>query len=212
MCAENPTTKEHVPPKTFFPTGYRKNLWTVPSCSIHNNDNSLDVEYTGNCIINALESTGSALEQSQIKVFKAFDRRASVRLGTLENPKLIRLPSGELTVTFRVNTDRVTSVMEAIAFGVHFNLSGTTYMGRWKIVTPNLRSVANAHYGQPEERVPLFNNLADMSFDELETPEPDVFRCSVHTFPDESVVYKFVFYIGFTVYAIDTFIHEIITS
>ncbi|MDC4397076.1 hypothetical protein NQ657_19490, partial [Acinetobacter baumannii] len=37
-------TKEHVPPKCFFPqdlnSTYRKNLIKVPSCRVHNNDTS----------------------------------------------------------------------------------------------------------------------------------------------------------------------------
>ena len=31
-------TSEHVPPKCFFPKGYRNQLMTVPSCEKHNND------------------------------------------------------------------------------------------------------------------------------------------------------------------------------
>lgn len=36
-CGEQSTTTEHVPPKSFFPKGQRKNLITVPSCPKHNN-------------------------------------------------------------------------------------------------------------------------------------------------------------------------------
>ncbi|AXH64146.2 MULTISPECIES: hypothetical protein [Providencia] len=37
-CGNPATTREHVPPKCFFPKG--SNLITVPSCEIHNNDKS----------------------------------------------------------------------------------------------------------------------------------------------------------------------------
>jgi len=30
MCERTATTREHVPPKSFFPEGYRTNLVTVP--------------------------------------------------------------------------------------------------------------------------------------------------------------------------------------
>jgi hypothetical protein len=49
-CDQPATTREHVPPQSFFPEGHRQNLITVPSCALHNNGNSLDVEYTRNII------------------------------------------------------------------------------------------------------------------------------------------------------------------
>jgi hypothetical protein len=54
-CNEIATTKEHTPPKCFFPKkkdlpsgspDYRKNLITVPSCEKHNTGRSKDDEYT----------------------------------------------------------------------------------------------------------------------------------------------------------------------
>src|SRR5438270_11772363 len=49
-CNEDSVTREHVPPLSFFPTEHRNNLITVPSCRLHNNDNSKDVEYVRNII------------------------------------------------------------------------------------------------------------------------------------------------------------------
>lgn len=41
FCGENATTKEHFPPKSFFPEkGKHLQMETVPSCSVHNNDKS----------------------------------------------------------------------------------------------------------------------------------------------------------------------------
>ena len=34
------TTKEHIPPKAFFPKDQRNQLLTVPSCELHNNAKS----------------------------------------------------------------------------------------------------------------------------------------------------------------------------
>ena len=41
----NTLTKEHVPPKVFFPNTDRDNLITVPSCHLHNSGKSNDDEY-----------------------------------------------------------------------------------------------------------------------------------------------------------------------
>ena len=49
-CPKSATTKEHVPPLSFFPEDQRKNLITVPSCEDHNNSNSKDAEYAQNIV------------------------------------------------------------------------------------------------------------------------------------------------------------------
>ena len=212
MCSDTATTREHIPARTFFPTGYRKELWSVPSCLKHNNNNSLDVEYVAGCIVSAIESTGVALEENQKKVFRAFDRRKRLMLGTYQDIRPIRLPSGEMTATFRIDIDRFQSVMEALAYGIYNYTSKSTYKGRWRVVSPNLGTVETKHKGQRDDRAFLFNAFSEMSFDEIATPQPDVFKCSAYTFPDGKVVYRFEFYNGVIVYAIDTFIYEVMTD
>lgn len=50
MCDRVATTREHAPPRSFFPRDRRVNVIKVPSCTTHNNDNHLDVEYARNLI------------------------------------------------------------------------------------------------------------------------------------------------------------------
>jgi len=203
MCDGANEGREHVPAFTFFPPGYRDHLWTVPACSQHNQNNSKDVEYVAGCIISAIESTGVALEESQKKVFRAFGRSKGLLLGTFQNPILLVLPNGELTATFETDLTRFNSVMEAIAYGIFFRENGTTYTGQWNIVSPNLGSIETKHLGEVDARAEVFNRLNTMPFVEIVTPQPDVFRCSVFSSPNEGkVIYKFEFYNRFTVYAI----------
>lgn len=44
-CGQPANTKEHMPPKSFFPKGGNLQLKTVPSCKEHNNDKSGDDQY-----------------------------------------------------------------------------------------------------------------------------------------------------------------------
>lgn len=44
-CTSKGTTKEHIPPKAFFPEGERDQLLTVRSCPHHNNAKSNDDLY-----------------------------------------------------------------------------------------------------------------------------------------------------------------------
>ncbi|MGB7924099.1 MAG: hypothetical protein WCF57_12720 [Pyrinomonadaceae bacterium] len=203
MCDGANEGREHVPARTFFPKGYRDNLWTVPACKEHNQDNSKDVEYVAGCIISAIETTGVALDESQKKVFRAFGRSKGLLLGTFRNPILVVLPSGELTATFETDLTRFNSVMEALAYGIFFHENGATYTGQWNIVSPNLGSIETKHLDEDDARADLLSQLSKMPFVEIVTPQPDVFRCSVFSSPAEGkVIYRFEFYKGFTVYAV----------
>src|SRR4028119_384032 len=64
-CEQTATTKDHIPPKCFFPEkkylssnspDYRSHLITIPSCSEHNNSRSRDDEYTAAVIVMNSES------------------------------------------------------------------------------------------------------------------------------------------------------------
>jgi hypothetical protein len=44
-CTEKGSTKEHIPPRSFFPEGERVQLLTVKSCKAHNNDKSTNDLY-----------------------------------------------------------------------------------------------------------------------------------------------------------------------
>lgn len=45
MCSSVATTREHFPLKSLFPKKANLQLWTVPSCPIHNNSRSKDDQY-----------------------------------------------------------------------------------------------------------------------------------------------------------------------
>ena len=45
LCRRPARTREHVPPKSFFPRGGNLQLMTVPSCEEHNNAKSDDDQY-----------------------------------------------------------------------------------------------------------------------------------------------------------------------
>ncbi|WDM66145.1 hypothetical protein [Xanthomonas cucurbitae] len=44
-CSAKGTTKEHIPPRSFFPEGEKEQLLTVKSCEKHNNAKSIDDLY-----------------------------------------------------------------------------------------------------------------------------------------------------------------------
>ena len=44
-CTKKGITKEHIPPRSFFPKGEKEQLLTVKSCEIHNNRKATDDQY-----------------------------------------------------------------------------------------------------------------------------------------------------------------------
>jgi hypothetical protein len=44
-CTNKGITKEHIPPRSFFPKGEKEQLLTVKSCEIHNNRKATDDQY-----------------------------------------------------------------------------------------------------------------------------------------------------------------------
>jgi hypothetical protein len=94
-CDQPATTKEHAPPFSFFPNGYKENLITVPSCEAHNNANSKDVEYARN-VITILYGANSVGEQHfSDKSVRSFDH----------SPALLRKTFSDIQpISFRGDT------------------------------------------------------------------------------------------------------------
>jgi len=82
MCDKKPCSKEHVPPKCFFPAkkdlegdeDYRTNLITVPSCDIHNSQKSTDDSYLLAIITAHYENNPLASEHYSTKILRALKK------------------------------------------------------------------------------------------------------------------------------------------
>src|SRR5689334_16121651 len=118
MCDAEATTREHVPPKSFYPKGHRNDLLTVPSCYAHNHDQSLDIEYVRN-VIAGFYGTNNEEEQTFEIAKRSFDRSSALFYQTFGSFERIRL-DGEETGMFRVDLERMKSVMRAIANAIYF--------------------------------------------------------------------------------------------
>lgn len=77
-CGENLTTatnqREHVPPLSFFPKGFRENLMTVPACNKHNSEFSeLDEKFQ--FFIKALRTNSVAENDLLDRVIRGLQRK-----------------------------------------------------------------------------------------------------------------------------------------
>ena len=199
MCEENATTREHVPPRAFFPDGFRTNLWTVPSCVTHNLGNSRDVEYTRNVIVSHRNVRGTAQQLAQSASFRSFEHSSALFFQTFERAELVIL-DGEETAVFPFDLQRFKQVMVAIASALFYRVGGRPYKGQWKVFSPTLHG-ANDLVGIPDNWQQFRDLLRAIPFELKAAPEPSVFRYGVHNFDDgEHFAYLFEFYGGFHSY------------
>jgi hypothetical protein len=141
MCDEPATTKEHVPPKCFFPEqkdtpkglDYRRNLITVPSCDEHNCKKSGDDEYLRTILTLAWRSSSTAgpniekIQRALIASKSKFDQF----LG-METHQRFSINGKERAIGI-VDIPRFIAGMKKIARGIYFVHFGQKPKWREKI-------------------------------------------------------------------------------
>jgi len=200
MCAADATTREHAPPRSFFPSGFRDGLVTVPSCPGHNNDNSADVEYVRNVIVGAypVNEVGLSL---LTKAQRSFDRSPALFVQTYRESWPVLTPEGQSAIS-RLDMARFDSVMAAIARALYYKDEGKQYYGKWGIFSPSLYSSKALLSGGIDDWERFRKTLTMVTFSPLPTPQPRVFKYWVWREADSKLVYKFEFYEGFVVNAL----------
>lgn len=191
MCDEEATTREHVPPKSFFPEEYRDNLITVPSCYTHNHENSPDIEYAKN-VISVSNGTNAVAEQTFESVKRSFDRSPALFNQTFRDIEPVLIDSEELG-RFTYDIARIKSVMSAVACGIYYKKYGERYTAQWNVFVTSLRS-------QNEAQIePLRRLLSALHFDAQPVPQPRVFSYGIHEMVD-GLIWELVFYGSFTIH------------
>jgi hypothetical protein len=197
-CELLATTKEHAPPRSFFPAGHRHNLITVPSCALHNNDNSMDVEYARGVVTSMFGTNLIAEQHFNDKVLRSFDRSPGLLSTTFADFRGMKL-QGKTTGVFEVNIKRMERVMSACVSALHFNDTGQKQTA-WEIFFANL---AFSERASPEEQSAwseFLSMIGKMSFSKQPTNSPDVFQYAIGDFLG-SRIYQMRFYKAFVVIA-----------
>ena len=199
MCDKPGTTKEHVPPKSFFPQGRRTNIWTVPSCPEHNIDNSRDVEYVRNAICIHYGTNTAAKEVFEVAK-RSYDHSPALFNRTFSEIAAIRV-NGEEVGQFPFDLARVKAVVNAIVHALSYRDFGRQYIGQWRVFCATLRSPADV----PPENVAKWDRrrrtLETVPYTSVEVPEPEVFSYGIGRLDDGGFAYRLVFYGGFVVYS-----------
>ena len=197
-CTKPATTKEHAPPFSFFPTGQRTNLITVPSCPEHNNDNSKDVEYARNVISTMFGVNVIGQQLFADKSMRSFDRSPSLMRRTFADIRPVLLRGGTVGA-FTVDTARIANVMRACITALHFRETGER-ASDWEIILPNMTfqgDVTAEQSGAWYEFLSLFRRIP---FQVQTTSSPEVFEFATAEIPGGRI-YSLRFYKGFLVFA-----------
>lgn len=194
-CDQPATTKEHTPPKSFFPPGKRQGLITVPSCSIHNCDNAPDVEYVRNAIAfhAGLNETGGLLIDT---TKRSFDHSPALFSRTFQS--FVVRSTEKHVATYKADLNRVKAMMTAVVQALHYRDQRQKW-NRWQVFVPTLRSESSLNQGS--DCWDAFRGLLNrIPYADRRTAEPEVFRYGSYAL-DWGWVYRLTFYGGFVVNA-----------
>lgn len=197
-CDQPATTREHVPPQSFFPEGHRQNLITVPSCALHNNANSKDVEYTRNVISTFFGVNDVGQKHFLTKGMRSFEHTPALLQTTFSDIRPVSV-GGVQVGAFTTDVARVKKVMIACLTALHFRDSGEKVQ-HWEIVLPNMGFSST---DTTPEQVAVWGQFlslfAQMQFQPRPVQSPEVFQYAVADIIGGRV-YSMRFYKSFLVF------------
>lgn len=220
-CEAIATTKDHIPPKCFFPEkkhlpsnspDYRSQLLTVPACSAHNNSRSSDDEYTAAVIVMNSQSdlaftifkskwVQSLLRRGGVLGKRIFSTARSARV--ISRRKDILIPHETLAISYEIK--RIERVIESIARALYYFESG--YEEKWSndciIRSPNFLN-RDLSYSQDAYNLNQINQafIHGEKHQELgikrKGTHPDIFYYQFFRSEDTNFIIRMVFYSNFT--------------
>jgi len=116
-CTNRGITKEHIPPRSFFPKGENEQLLTIKSCEIHNNRKSIDDQY----ILAQICMNASPSNRAQEVFLKKIEPQLSHNDGAFKkmlSKGAVSLPDG--SVKYPVDISRFDDFFTALSCGVIF--------------------------------------------------------------------------------------------
>lgn len=207
ICSQPPTSVEHTPARCFFPLDKRKNLITVDSCTVHNEDTSKDDEYVRNIIAMSLGNNGVALEHFLEKCIASFKKSPGLLITTTKNRKRVHYQepdqkSLQPTYAFEIDRTRINFVLRKIAYALFFKKFRTPWNRELIVGTEFLRTEGM----ETDEIGNLIQSfkpiLGSLTF---EGENPDVFRYyfgETNNLDINDQILIMVFYEGFEVWVI----------
>ena len=171
FCGAPATSEEHVPPKAIFPKpkdspdgrDYRKGLWKVPSCELHNSATSKDDEYLLYVSTMSLASNSLGTHHFLTKVRRAIAERPLLIQRIIHNAKqvwVVDTHTGKQfrTYAFQPDAARLNAVYEKIARGIEYRERGARWAGSVSVLVESEISFDDADSNRLREFISLAND------------------------------------------------------
>ena len=154
-CAERGLTKEHIPPRSFFPDGEKQQLLTVRSCTRHNNSKSKDDLYVLAQICMNASPSNRAREVFLSKIVPQLSFNNSALRKRLVKGA-VELPNG--AVKYRTEIDRFDEFFSALSCGIVYKACGSSLPPNFEIthIYHNLQRDASAEETKLKDHIGEF--------------------------------------------------------
>ena len=204
VCDRAATTREHAPPKCFFPEqkdvgrDLRKNLISVPSCRDHNTARSNDDQYVMAIVVMHFMTTGVARSQFATKIIRTLKRSTPLVKSLFRQPKNVTV-DGERTVAVGIDRVRFNRVMECTCRALVFHHSGERIQDEVTIFSTGIFHPHRLERDSDESSLELAVRRILEGQPRL-GENPEVFWYQFVHIPTQLTAVRLEFYGGFTVY------------
>jgi hypothetical protein len=196
-CTEKGITKEHIPPKAFFPKDEKDQLLTVKSCVEHNNAKSKDDLY----VLAQICMNASPSNRAREIFMKKVKPQLEFNNGALRKRLAAgAVPQEDGAVKYPVDEKRLEEFFTALSCGVIFKSCGTSLPENYSIshVFCSLVSEQSPFANQLEGEIEKFYSGKPMAFMEFGKPNLNnerIYTVEIFGVPDFgssiTVVHKF---------------------
>lgn len=129
-CDKKGETKEHIPPRSFFPEGEKEQLLTVKSCKEHNNAKSKDDFYVLAQICMNASPNNRAREVFEKKIVPQLDFNNGALRKKLSKGS-VNLGNG--AVKYKIDPSRLDDFFTALSCGIVFKSCGSSLPSNYNI-------------------------------------------------------------------------------
>ena len=177
-CNKKGETKEHIPPRSFFPDGEKDQLLTVKSCKEHNNSKSKDDLYVlAQICMNASPSN---------RAREVFMKKVAPQLGFNNNALRKKLAGGSIqlqdgSVKYPVDISRLDDFFTALSCGIIYKSCGNPLPNNYKIshIYHNFQGGTDPQLMELTNLIEKFYSGAPMAF--MEFGDPDTNNKRIYT-------------------------------
>jgi hypothetical protein len=206
-------TKEHIPPRSFFPDGEKEQLLTVKSCERHNNAKSKDDLYVLAQICMNASPSNRAREVFMNKVAPQLEfNNGALRKRLAEGA----VPLGNGAVKYKVDVERLDDFFTALSCGIVYKSCGSSLPAAYSIshIFHNFQSQTDSETREFEDAISTFYSGKPMDFMEFGGPDTKnerIYTVTIFGIPEFqssiTIVHKF-----FGVFKVTSMLSRIVTA